>query len=91
MKRELKDNLYRSYVMQNLFIARLIPMKRELKGYPVAEFKSTLGMHRKAHPDEKGTESRLSRFRCLMWANIARLIPMKRELKEYQVIGSIRY
>ncbi len=38
--------------------------------------------YRKAHPDEKGTESLCRRFQKCPNSAIARPIPMKRELKE---------
>ena len=56
MKRELKDKLSIFGCRLRVVIARPIPMKRELK---VLINSSPLRAicYRKAHPDEKGTES----------------------------------
>ncbi len=64
-------------------IAKLIPMKRELKGkymnIPVDP--CLLVRDRKADPDEKGTESLSVQDHRSLMIVIAKLIPMKRELK----------
>jgi len=56
MKRELK--VLTCYPLPALTgnIARPIPMKRELKDLYLIE-RGEESVHRKAHPDEKGTES----------------------------------
>ncbi len=60
MKRELKGigRVDRCEVIN--VIARLIPMKRELKVHK-DPCRQALSGNRKAHPDEKGTESRETR------------------------------
>ena len=83
MKRELKAGLPHCEQCRRMEIARPIPMKRELKEYQAWLLLSSHTRDRKAHPDEKGTESLLH---CPVLADglprIARPIPMKRELKD---------
>ncbi len=55
MKRELKAFLGSALLETYLRIARLIPMKRELKEL-APDFVHVFYTYRKAHPDEKGTE-----------------------------------
>jgi len=55
MKRELKDEPQAMGHDGNL-IARPIPMKRELKADQAGSWRDGGSCHRKAHPDEKGTE-----------------------------------
>ncbi len=81
MKRELKGSESMQIEALKALIARLIPMKRELKAIAMKSSPSQSGIYRKAHPDEKGTESFSGSRYCLL-CQIARLIPMKRELKE---------
>ncbi len=57
MKRELKDTDFFVLPIHIPPIARLIPMKRELKEWPAHSVLRTPLCDRKAHPDEKGTES----------------------------------
>ncbi len=80
MKRELKANLCATDSAGVRAIAKLIPMKRELKVMRLVQI-LIFCFYRKADPDEKGTERRKSeqRWICVIW--IAKLIPMKRELK----------
>ncbi len=56
MKRELKEFKIIHCIITRQSIARLIPMKRELK---VIKYDPDVcgNLNRKAHPDEKGTES----------------------------------
>ena len=56
MKRELKARKTPFPIATYSLIARPIPMKRELKG-KTADAGVSERTHRKAHPDEKGTES----------------------------------
>ena len=56
MKRELKGSSGGNLGDAREGIARPIPMKRELKGIEQVEFERPRA-DRKAHPDEKGTES----------------------------------
>ena len=63
-------------------IARPIPMKRELKGFPGVQHENQMWPHCKAHPDEKGTErNEVEQIMVREGLTIARPIPMKRELK----------
>ena len=82
MKRELKEEVFDGDCLGAFTIARPIPMKRELKVNDVIGALECCKLDRKAHPDEKGTESFGCRCnsgrRCY---RIARPIPMKRELK----------
>jgi len=56
-------------------------MKRELKGYEDLTREEARKRHRKAHPDEKGTERIPQPSTSRTSMKIARPIPMKRELK----------
>ena len=89
MKRELKVLSLRARLprLQNE-IARPIPMKRELKDYALIGI-SRKEKNRKAHPDEKGTESLDDSYDIgLADLSIARPIPMKRELKVIELMRS---
>ena len=55
-------------------------MKRELKPY-INDTTKGLDTHRKAHPDEKGTETLERLDSIIRDPFIAKPIPMKRELK----------
>ncbi len=57
MKRELKGFSPGFYHSSSVQIARLIPMKRELKDLDAGRLVLAGATDRKAHPDEKGTES----------------------------------
>ncbi len=57
-------------------------MKRELKVVFTDGSTGGATSYRKAHPDEKGTESALLVLGRYLPLSIARLIPMKRELKD---------
>ena len=80
MKRELKVFFSIALDRSSNFIARPIPMKRELKA-PQTLAGRRYGDNRKAHPDEKGTESLKNWCLINREPRIARPIPMKRELK----------
>jgi len=59
MKRELKVHQEPQGLQGSHKIARPIPMKRELKDHNGCACYLTFWVYRKAHPDEKGTESML--------------------------------
>ncbi len=63
------------------WVAKHIPMRRELKAVICKKLQRSDGNGRKAHPDEKGTESsELTRHYSHM-IPVAKHIPMRRELK----------
>ncbi len=83
MKRELKDILPISRASWFSLIARLIPMKRELK----AVFHVRTNLHEsiaRLIPMKRELKARWYRSGWLSINVIARLIPMKRELKVMQ-------
>ncbi len=86
MKRELKAVQNVITLSKLTFIAKLIPMKRELKVATSPVSLAYVIRDRKADPDEKGTESFSISFLNHLTASIAKLIPMKRELKDNSVL-----
>jgi len=64
MKRELKGYMLGAFQPQTPMIARPIPMKRELKDLRRSDRHDGCREDRKAHPDEKGTESVKSAAHC---------------------------
>ena len=66
-------------------------MKRELKDSCHGQSVAACPGDRKAHPDEKGTESDFLPGLGLKVAIIARPIPMKRELKDHISAASHRH
>ncbi len=71
MKRELKVLQDRALAYGLIFIARLIPMKRELKASKSLVAHNWHPYNRKAHPDEKGTE-RTNYTKCDIFFNANR-------------------
>ena len=68
MKRELKVIPLCSAIIATAKIARPIPMKRELKDSTTPTSDGRNYTNRKAHPDEKGTESPV----CTGWKFVER-------------------
>ena len=66
MKRELKAHSVVHDIIAFIYIARPIPMKRELKVLTVLLLPCLVFADCKAHPDEKGTERML-----VLWVSLS--------------------
>ena len=84
MKRELKHEIGALMHAKETGIAKPIPMKRELKRGQMQACGTARPGNRKAHPDEKGTETGYDDYQERTRRGlIAKPIPMKRELKQW--------
>ena len=84
MKRGLKEFPILNYLVAVRTVALITPMKRGLK----ADKADSLGVRKDSctnYPDEKGTESLLSKCLSYLLSNVALITPMKRGLHKISI------